>query len=465
MDRRKRAVCKDFRLDRGRSERTLVEIEIVDGLKIAALNDLRDLATWVLFEQEDWFEPEIAWLRRVVRPGWQILDAAPGCGVLAASMAKCAGPAGGVVVLEPDARARERLQSTRSANGLACLEIQAAPVVGASAELAVFDAENRFDVLRMGQDMASLLAERSPATFQSDPLLMIRLEPDSRPTGTTLGQRLQTFGYDLYHHLAGFEVAVPLDVGFTDNFALNLIACRPERAADLAARGLMIVPAEAAAARAAIRVGLDDLPSSTWPEQLALAASCLVEDEPPAGRIALAERLVVEWLGRIRDFVDLIDRPARLIALARLLAACGARVAALEALRPLLHRLETGALVLDEPTIAISAPFDPPAHAGNPAPSLRIMGPYGRDDPGLIQLKLSIVATMCRLMAHSSCIAGAALQPILSADAIKTHLSPELERRRQLMALRSGAQTVLEATPALLRSRNHRFAASKRPAA
>jgi hypothetical protein len=460
-----------------------VEIELVDGVRIACANDLADMTSWVLFEQEDWFEPEHAWLRRAVRPGWRVLDHAAGSGVLVASLARCVGSGGSVLACESAPPLVERLHLTRRLNRPARMEIRrtsASPMArrrgsDAGAGRAVGPAGRRslpaavlpetvddlarehgpFHLVRIGTDVVPALQGARMTLGDDEPVLVLRRDP-ARPASTDQAiEMLGTLGYRLYHLVPEFGVVVPMDACFIDDFTLNLIACRPEQAADLAARGLLVPPEAMATARAGLQGPPPDPFGQSWADDCAAIRGWLTGTDAAAVRIARAERLVTGWLGHLRDFVDLMDDPARLVALVRLLAATGARAAALEALRPLLHLLESGRLALDEPHLAISPGFD------------RQDGTSGSvvDEAGPEWLAMSLIDTLCRLMAHSSFMAGDLVHPALTLHRDSAYLSPELERRRQLVARRRGELAAFEPTHAMLRSRNAGFVRGRARAA
>ena len=443
MDPSEQKIRRRMRLDPRLPAGELIEIELVDGVKISAINDISDLTTWVLFEQEDWFEPEVSWLRRVMLPGWKVLDLAPAGGVLAASLAARVGHTGQVVAIEPDHALRHRLQKTRAANRLNHLYLCEQAPSGVS-----------FDIIRTGADGATVLRGHPEMLSHGNPIVIVRLDAADPRASSDAAEMLRAHGYDLYHFLAAFKIAIPLDVCFVDDFTSNLIACRGGPAADLATRGLLLRHSDLKAESVTLEgkdVGAQPDP---WPQQLARIKACLGSGMPRTRRILESERLVVQWLGGIRDFVDLIDHPSRLIALIRLLASCGARTAALEAMRPLLHRLERGDLRIDEPTVAISDRFD---HL------LEGNAPHARESSGSSSLpcdannfltEISIVDLMCRMMAHSSFVAGSALLPILNSYRNSPNFPPELERRRQLMSIRASQCVHLESTPPLLQSMN-----------
>jgi hypothetical protein len=472
---------RDGRLDLGRPSTVPVEVELVDGVRIACANDLADITSWVLFEQEDWFEPEHAWLRRAVRPGWRVLDCAAGSGALAASLGRCVGAEGAVVACEMAPHLVQRLHLTRRLNRLAWMEIRAVP--GIPAQERAGGAGNRralsrsrqaapamaptmtiddlagehgpFHLVRVGTDAVPMLEGASATLERSAPVLVLRQDPAQPESTDQAAGMLGALGYRLYHLVPEFEVVVPMDSCFIDGFTLNLVACRAEQAADLADRGLLVLPDAMAAARAGLGKPPPDPFARNWADDCARIQTWLTGTDAAAWRIAQAERLVTGWLGQLRDFVDLMDHPARLMALARLLSATGARAAALEALRPLLHLLQSGRLVLDEPHVAISHSFDRNGAAAGPA--------AGED--GQEWLAVSLIDALCRLMAHSSYIAGDLVHPALTLHRSSAYLSPELERRRQLVARRRGELAAFEPTKPMLASRNAGFVRSRSRAA
>ena len=59
------------------------------------------ITTYTLIEQEDWFEKEIAFARRTLRPGARAIDIGANCGTYTLAMAQAVGPEGRVWAYEP----------------------------------------------------------------------------------------------------------------------------------------------------------------------------------------------------------------------------------------------------------------------------------------------------------------------------------------------------------------------------
>jgi FkbM family methyltransferase len=76
-------------------------VELCDGSRVLVPDSLECLSTYVLMEQQDWFEDELRFLRRFVRPGQVVIDIGANVGVYSLSLARCVGPSGSVWAFEP----------------------------------------------------------------------------------------------------------------------------------------------------------------------------------------------------------------------------------------------------------------------------------------------------------------------------------------------------------------------------
>src|SRR5580658_2434669 len=57
--------------------------EIAGGVRIVVPNSFNLLTPYVLYEQHDWFEEELGFLRRILRPGQNAIDIGASYGVYA----------------------------------------------------------------------------------------------------------------------------------------------------------------------------------------------------------------------------------------------------------------------------------------------------------------------------------------------------------------------------------------------
>ena len=91
-------------------------VPIQNDVLVAVTPSLNHLTPYVLKEQGDWFEDEIKFVRRLIRPGMRVVDVGANHGVYALSMAKIVGDKGKVWAIEPDAEAMSYLQKSVEKN-------------------------------------------------------------------------------------------------------------------------------------------------------------------------------------------------------------------------------------------------------------------------------------------------------------------------------------------------------------
>lgn len=228
-------------------------VAMADGVKICVRDDLSDLTTYTLLERGDWFEPEIAFVRQFMAPGMQAMDVGARHGIYALAMAKALAGSGRVMAYEPDPETCEFLQEGVRANAFSVVEAIAAGL-GDRAESEgpmgrlTLDGElerrgwPEIDFLRLDASSEAMAVLAGGQKFFSEysPLVMggRAREGEFHPS---LLQRLQELGYDPYIFVPGIGLLAPWEKRQpVERFQLNLFACKPERARQLAARGLLV---------------------------------------------------------------------------------------------------------------------------------------------------------------------------------------------------------------------------------
>src|SRR5262245_35991054 len=104
----------------------VLRLRLHDGLTFAVPPTLSAITTYVLLEQEAWFEKEINFLRCFLKPGMAAVDIGANLGVYSLPLAHLVSPGGRVFSYEPGSEARTLLEHSRDINGLWNLEIIAA---------------------------------------------------------------------------------------------------------------------------------------------------------------------------------------------------------------------------------------------------------------------------------------------------------------------------------------------------
>ena len=251
-------------------------VTLVDGVRVVVPDTLDRITPYVLQEQQDWFEDEIKFLRRLLRPGQHVLDIGANCGVYALSMAQAVGPQGRVWAFEPASDTAELLAAgieanrfdhvsiehcaLSSASGSAELALQPDPEMnaivrgalpgGATETVPVLTLDECLDGHNWrGIEFVKMDAEGEEAAIlrggtrffaQESPLVQYEIK-----TGNDfhlgLASAFAALGYASYRLVPGLDILVPFDAGAEpDAFLLNLFACKPDRAARLAAAGFLV---------------------------------------------------------------------------------------------------------------------------------------------------------------------------------------------------------------------------------
>ncbi len=468
-----------------------LKINVRGGSRICVPPDLNQAATYVLLEQEDWFEDEIRFLRKWLKPGMQAVDVGANYGIYTAAMAQSVRPGGRVWSFEPTPSAADLLKRTLALNGFAHVELSSAAVsdhvgtvefaIGPDSELnkiarpgAPAGEVLRIPAVTLGQiastqdwggvDFIKIdVEEHEPQVIaggagffsQHSPLVMLEVLSDGRFETRALDQ-LKEMEYEFYRLIPGLNVLAPLDRGELDSFHLNIFACKRPRAKKLAAEGYLSPIDTAATSKPDSNAWGSFLESARyasefarhWPEKAGffsgtgtriyydgLASFAQSRD----AKQSASERLA--WLRRAFDricrAIEQHDTLPRTISFARLAWELGLREAATHGLRQAANRIrEEAGRAQREPFLAPSLRYE--AIAADAAPH--------------DWLECSVLEQLEKVRAFSSLYGGAQTRSVLEPVFGRPFCSPESERRRQLLRMRTGTQSKPEAHPLLCRA-------------
>src|SRR5712672_2096616 len=102
-----------------------LNLKLSDSVTLVVPASLDSITTYVLLEQESWFEKEIDFLRHWLRPGMTVIDIGANLGVYSLPMARLVGPTGHVFSYEPGSETRALLERSRELNAAFSLQISA----------------------------------------------------------------------------------------------------------------------------------------------------------------------------------------------------------------------------------------------------------------------------------------------------------------------------------------------------
>jgi FkbM family methyltransferase len=247
-------------------------VRLKNGVSLAVPAALDAMTTYVLLEQEEWFEKEVDFLLRWLKPGMTAIDIGANVGVYSLAIARAVGPHGRVFAYEPGSAPRSMLERSRGIHRAENLQIIAAAVsdsarqghltLGWSSELnsldntgpgepvqiTCLDLENRFrgwdkiDFVKIdaeGEEERVLSGARSFFALHS-PLVQFEIQ-DKNGINEPLRSAFLQHGYKVYRLHRGASALVPdAPEKPLDSFELNLFAAKPDRAAALADEGLLL---------------------------------------------------------------------------------------------------------------------------------------------------------------------------------------------------------------------------------
>ena len=452
-----------------------IDLKISDGVTLAVPATLQSITTYVLLEQETWFEKEMDFLRHWLRPGMTVIDIGANLGAYSLLMARLVGP-GHVFAYEPGSEARSLLQRNRERNGARNLqilplalsdcqregrllfgnssELHALGDSGAGEKVGITSLDDE-DVARgwpppdfvkidaEGEEERILAGARHFLTRHS-PLIMFEIKAGSK-INESLRALFPKIGYRLFRQLGGAPILVPdFPQQKLDEYELNLFAAKPDRARLLSEQGVLVdaFPAwapttedcnhgasfwrdQAFAPFIDVARNSGALADAGYRNALAAYATWRAADRPTAVRCAA----LALALRSVRAACRRRPTPGRLSTWARVAWESGARGESVAVLQRMLQTERNGEAHLDEPFWPASARFD------NIAPSNELSNWFAG----------ALAEQYEKTFSFSSTFAG--VSPFLKWLCNQTFACTEMERRRVLIAARAG---LLPSVPARL---------------
>lgn len=371
-------------------------LNIRGGVRVVVPADLSAISTHVFLEQEDWFEDEAEFVRRLARPGFRMLDIGANVGFYSLTAAAASGGDARIAAFEPTPDVAAMLRASVSANGFSGIEVHELALgdrtgeqvlaCGADSALNRVVAEGagmRVEVRTLddfaqskslnGIDFVKLDVEGSETSVicggrnffdRESPLVMFEIV-DVAEVRMDVAQMFENAGYRLYELAVDPPLLIPFIRKVTPG-RLNLFAAKPDRAAALAGLGLLAQtapppgsplrreeilrflcrPAALASAKATFRRSLaraaDNDPHLAALSALTLAARPAISPDQRAGALRAGLTAAETAVARAPTF-------ARLMTAARLARSLGQPFLAAEFVRQVATSAVAGArLEIDE---------------------------------------------------------------------------------------------------------------------
>lgn len=376
-----------------------VVVKMADGISISVPDTLRCISTYVLLEQERWFEKEVDFIARWLRPGMNVIDIGANVGVYSLPIARAVSNSGRVFAFEPGVGARGHLEASRLRNALENLQIlpcalsdaekegwlqdgssselnslgAGCPIEGNGERVRVtsLDIQERelqwpsIDFIKIdaeGQEERIVAGGRGFFSSHS-PLVMYEVKHGSGQSNATRWI-LEVLGYRTYRLLGDASCLVPVvSDEQMDSYELNLFAAKPDRAAILMESGFLAEPTvafalsseeRAAALRAALsqpyarafEFSIEDISQCPFGEAFVAYAAYKHAGLDCARRHAA----LTTAFDLLSDYCRIIETPAGLATLARVALDLGHRDIAVGSLKKL----------VSASGVEIDQPFYPP---------------------------------------------------------------------------------------------------------
>jgi len=371
-------------------------------IQVVVPDSLERITTYVLAEQQDWFEDELRAVRGLLQPGDSVIDIGANLGVYALSMARVVGDSGEVTAFEPASQTAALLRQSARLNGFqqltvlqqgvaassgeACLAIgddselnqliSEEPAGGSSETVALTSLDDWLETrksraaisfLKIDAEGQELNILRGARRFlqEQEPLILFEIKHGAA-LHLELVEAFAAHGYRSYRLLPGPQLLVPFDPSQPiDGFLLNLFGCKATTARRLALQGRLVEDAAAGSPQASSRP-LKGSQEHSWPSALASCPYARLfqdrwlareKDDPPsaaATREALAlyalstdprqsasdrAEALQRSMALLREACSNWGSPLHLASLARAAADAGERVLAMEALDSLIGAL------------------------------------------------------------------------------------------------------------------------------
>ncbi len=253
-----------------------VNLPIVDNITVTVPDVIQLMTPYVLTEQQDWFEDEIKFIRKVITTGTNILDIGANYGLYTLSMARKTGETGKVLAFEPTPSVADCLEQSIANNnlnniqllhagvsdhtGTAKLYLNPNPELNSlysddnskdnfeSVELVTLDAVmetnswERIDFVKLdaeGEEVNIINGgKKTLSTFS--PLIMYELKHGEK-LNISLIAKFEEAGYTPYFLVPGLDILAPFDKEKPfDAFLLNLFCCKEETAQKLEGEGFLL---------------------------------------------------------------------------------------------------------------------------------------------------------------------------------------------------------------------------------
>lgn len=485
------AIHNMHELQKAHADDTCLRVKINGDILVCVPSSIEFMTPYILLEQEDWFEEEIHYIRKLMREGMKVIDIGANYGLYTLTMSKIIGSSGMIWAFEPTSLTADFLRKSIQTNGLknitllqaglsdkkgtAKISLNANPELNTvtdepasggryeTVELLTLDecyhlyGWDNIDFIKLdaeGQEHNIIKGGKQFLTSQS-PLIMFELKHGEN-VNIEIIRDFSGLGYQPYHLVPGINILTPIDLNKPfDTYQLNLFCCKTDRAKRLEEQGLLITRYQSPEpiCNALWQQKLQALPyfkllmgswaaiekdntTPGWEHYVnSLNDYVMAHDEELSApeRVARLHRAWEESSQALESKVNV----SRLVTHVRIQSALGKRGDSLQTINTILKLIESEKTTdLSEPFIPVSPRFD-----------------YIVPNEINKWLLASLLEYREKAQAFSSYFTGKSSLNNLELIKQLGYQTPEMERRRQIVRIRHGLQNGPISNPSV--SKNH----------
>ncbi|NTV13735.1 MAG: FkbM family methyltransferase [Desulfobulbaceae bacterium] len=250
--------------------------KIVNDIYVTVPASLQFMTTYILHEQNDWFEDEIKFIRTFIKKGMTAIDIGANYGLYTLTIAKIIGDQGKIWAFEPTSTTSAYLRQSISDNNFNNVELIQAGLSDQIKKAKFFTDQNselnslskesvsgnqhetvllltldhcakkynweNIDFMKLDAEgeESNILKKGKKFLTSMSPLIMFELKHGDK-FNLSLIDRFKDLSYEMYRLIPGLNILVPFDhTEPFDEYLLNLFCCKQDKATILASEGVIV---------------------------------------------------------------------------------------------------------------------------------------------------------------------------------------------------------------------------------
>lgn len=251
-------------------------ITIKNNIHVTAPASPQFMTTYILHEQNDWFEEEIIFVRHFIKPGMRVIDIGANYGLYTLTISKILGDSGIIWAFEPTDATATCLKASISNNNFNNIKLIQSGLSDRIGEAELFTSPNSelnslskgsspgdqhetislltldhcqqeykwesIDFIKLDAEgeESNILKKGSKTLSVLSPLIMFELM-HGKEVNLPLINRFKAMGYDSYRLIPGLNTLIPFNHNEKhDGYLLNLFCCKSDKAKQLEDEGYIV---------------------------------------------------------------------------------------------------------------------------------------------------------------------------------------------------------------------------------